>query len=187
MTSPSEEHLQTAKEVLRYLNGTRTLGICYTNKPEVNIYSDASYGTAIGRASYTGWVAIEYDGAVSWASQKQRCTAQSTMEAEFIAASEASREVAWLEKLWKEIVPTRQTPTLWCDNEAALAITGTTKHHNKAKHIDIRYFFIRDDMVKKGRLKVQHVAGADQVADALTKQLPIEKFNKCCREMGLRS
>ncbi len=130
---------------------------------------------------------MDYNGAISWASQKQKSTAQSSMEAEFIAASEAAREVAWLEKLWKEIKPVRQIPTLWCDNEAALAITGTTKHHNRAKHIDIRYFFIRNDMVKRGRLKVQHIPGADQIADALTKQLSIEKFKKFRHEMGLRS
>jgi len=93
------------------------------------------------------------------------------MEAEFVAASEASREIAWLEKLWKDIKPSQETPTLWCDNEAALAITGTTKHHNRAKHIDIRYFFIRNDMVKRGRLK----------------QLSIDQFKKFRHGMGLRS
>jgi hypothetical protein len=76
---------------------------------------------------------------------------------------------------------------LWFDNEAALAIIGTTKHHNKARHIDIRYFFIRTDMVKRGRLEVQHIAGADQITDALTKQLLVDKFKQCCREMGFKS
>lgn len=109
------------------------------------------------------------------------------MEAEFIAASEASREVAWLEKLWKEIMPARPIPTLWCDNNAATAITSTTKHHSKAKHIGVRYFFIRNNMVKRGRLQVKHIAGADQTADALTKQLPFDKFIKHRQEMGLRS
>jgi len=110
------------------------------------------------------------------------------MEAEFIAASEASREIAWLEKLWKDIKPsTHEIPTLWCDNDAALAITGTTKHHNRAKHIDIRYFFIRNDMVKRGRLKVQYLPGNEQIADALTKQLSVDKFQQFRHEMGLRS
>ena len=109
------------------------------------------------------------------------------MEAEFVTASEASREITWLEKLWKDIKPSQETPTLWCDNEAALAITGTTKHHNRAKHIDIRYFFIRNDMVKRGRLKVQHLPGSEQIADALTKQLSIDQFKKFRHGMGLRS
>jgi hypothetical protein len=186
MTSPSEEHLQVAKAMLRYLGGTISTGILYTNKPEVKIFSDASYGTAEDRGSYLGWIVIDYNGAISWASQKLKSTAQSSMEAEFIAASEASREVAWLEKIWTNIRPVHQAPTLWCDNKAAQAITGTTKHHNRAKHIDIRYFFIRNDMVKRGRLKVQHIPGADQVADALTKQLPIDQFKRFRHEMGLR-
>lgn len=187
MTSPSEEHLRVAKEMLRYLNGTLTTGVLYSGPPKFDAYSDASYGTANDRTSYLGWVMIDYGGAISWSSQKQKCTAQSTMEAEFIAASEASREVAWLEKLWKEIKPSYEVPTLWCDNAAALAITGTTKHHNRAKHIDVRYSFIRNDMVKRGRLKVQHLPGTEQIADALTKQLPVEKFQQFRHEMGLRS
>jgi hypothetical protein len=187
MTSPAIEHLRVSKEMLRYLQGTINLGILYSNNPEANIYADASWGTAEDRTSYTGWVVIDYNGAISWASQKQKCTAQSSMEAEFIAASEASREVAWLEKLWKEIKPAQKTPTLWCDNEPALAITGTTKYHNRAKHIDIRYSFIRNDMVKRGRLKVEYIPGADQIADALTKQLSIDQFKRFRYEMGLRS
>ena len=60
-------------------------------------------------------------------------------------------------------------------NEAALAIIGTTKHHNKARHIDIRYFFIRNKMVNRGGLEVQHIAVAAQIADALTK--PFRSIN----------
>jgi hypothetical protein len=188
MTSPSVEHLLVAKEFLRYLQGTITTGILYSGLPDTaHIYSDASWGTGPDRASYLGWITMDYGGAISWASQKLKSSALSTMEAEFIAASEASREIAWLEKLWKEIKPGQETPTLWCDNEAALAITGTTKHHNRAKHIDIRYFFIRNDMVKRGRLKVQHIPRAEQIADALTKQLELDEFKRFRHEMGLRS
>ena len=187
MTSPSADHLRVAKEILQYLAGTLTIGILYCGPPKFDIYSDASYGIGKDRTSYLAWITIDYGGAISWSSQKLKSTAQSTMEAEFVAASEASREIAWLEKLWKDIKPSQETPTLWCDNEAALAITGTTKHHNRAKHIDIRYFFIRNDMVKRGRLKVQHLPGSEQIADALTKQLSIDQFKKFRHGMGLRS
>ena len=187
MTSPSADHLRVAKEILRYLAGTLTIGILYCGPPKFDTYSDASYGIGKDRTSYLAWITIDYGGAISWSSQKLKSTAQSTMEAEFVAASEASREIAWLEKLWKDIKPSQETPTLWCDNEAALAITGTTKHHNRAKHIDIRYFFIRNDMVKRGRLKVQHLPGSEQIADALTKQLSIDQFKKFRHGMGLRS
>ena len=137
MTSPSADHLRVAKEILRYLAGTITIGILYCGPPKFDVYSDASYGIGKDRTSYLGWITIDYRGAISWSSQKLKSTAQSTMEAEFITASEASREITWLEKLWKDIKPLQETPTLWCDNEPALAITSTTKHHNKAKHIDI--------------------------------------------------
>jgi hypothetical protein len=49
-----------------------------------------------------------------------------------------------------------------------------TKFHNKAKHIKIRYFFIRNDIVQRDRLRVQAIESKEQVANALTKQLPID-------------
>jgi len=71
------------------------------------------------------------------------------MEAEFIAANETTKEVAWFEKLWKDIKPAKQpTPTLWCDNEVAIVIINIIKYHSKAKYIGTRYFFVRNDMVK---------------------------------------
>ena len=105
MISPSAEHLQVAKEILRYLVGTISIGIIYSGPPKFDIYSDASYGSGEDRTSYLGWVTIDYGGAISWSSQKLKSTALSSMEAEFVAASEASREIAWLKKLWKDIKP----------------------------------------------------------------------------------
>jgi len=60
-----------------------------------------------------------------------------------------------------------------------------SKFHNKSKHIEIRYMFVHTDMVKKGKIKVKHVPGTDQIADILTKQLPGEAFRKHARAMGL--
>ena len=161
MTSPSADHLQVAKEILQYFASIITIRIIYAGPPKFNIYSDASYRTGENWTSYLGWVIINYGGVISWLSQKLKSIAQSSIEAEFITASKASREIAWFKKLWKDIKPSQETPTLWCDNEAALTIAGTIKHHNRAKHINIRYFFIWNDMVKRGRLKVQHLPGSE--------------------------
>src|SRR5204862_418681 len=86
MTSPSADHLRVAKEILRYLAGTITIGILYCGPPKFDVYSDASYGIGKDRTSYLGWITIDYGGAISWSSQKLKSTAQSTMEAEFVAA-----------------------------------------------------------------------------------------------------
>ncbi|KAI0999902.1 hypothetical protein K3495_g8296 [Podosphaera aphanis] len=92
------------------------------------------------------------------------------MEAEIMAASEGAKELAWMEKT---------------DNEAAMELSKTTKFHNKAKHIEIKYLFVRNDMMQRNRISVKHVAGNDQIADVLTKQLPKEKFQKLISGFGL--
>jgi hypothetical protein len=77
------------------------------------------------------------------------------------------------------------TPTLYCDNQSGLDWMKDSKFHNKSKHIEIRYMYIRTDMVEQSRMKVEHVAGANQMADILTKQLLGEAFRKHARAMGL--
>jgi hypothetical protein len=108
------------------------------------------------------------------------------MEAEFMAASEASKEVAWLEKLNIDLNDKSKIPMLYCDNQGAVELIHNTKFHNRAKHIDIRYHHIRDDMDQKDKLKVVHISGSDQPADILTKQLPAQTVRKHIYNLGLR-
>jgi hypothetical protein len=109
------------------------------------------------------------------------------MEAEFMAASEASREAAWLEKLNRDLddlvsIP----PTLYSDNNAAVAHIRDPTYHARAKHIDIRYAFIRNDMVNKDRLYIEHIPGVNQPADILTKQLPVAATRRHLETLGMR-
>ena len=101
MANPTIRHLQLAKQALRYLQGTTNYGITYDQLQPLplqlnayKLYSDATWGTEEDRASFQGWAVLRSEGAISWISQRQKSTALSSMEAEFIAASEASREAA---------------------------------------------------------------------------------------------
>jgi hypothetical protein len=107
------------------------------------------------------------------------------MEAEIIAANEGAKEAAWLEKITLDLHETPQMPILRCDNLGRIDLMKDTKHHNKAKHIEIRYLYIRNDMVQRNRLQIEHIPGTEQLADILTKQLPIDGYRKHCRSMGL--
>jgi reverse transcriptase-like protein len=194
MSRPLYAHFPYAKQLLRYLNGTRDIGIEYSNRLQeghhtYKLYSDATWATEDDRVSFQGWAVVRYGGIVSWAAQRQRSTSQSSMEAEIVSASEAAKEAAWLEKLFVDIGERSTTepfiPTLYCDNQGAIDLMHNPKFHAKAKHIDTRSMFVRNDMVAKKRLKVEHIAGAEQPADMLTKQLPIEVFTKHCRTLGL--
>jgi hypothetical protein len=108
------------------------------------------------------------------------------METEFIVASKASREAAWLEKLNRDLddlalIP----PTLYSDNQSAVALICNPKYHARAKHIDIRYTFIRNDMVAKERLYIEHIPGVNQTADILIKQLPVDATSRYLKTLGM--
>jgi hypothetical protein len=191
MQTPRVLHLRLAKQVLRYLCGSVTAGILYTadhlSDNLYTYYSDATWGSESDRVSFQGWCATRAGGAVLWTAKRQKSVALSSMEAEFMAASEASKEVAWLEKLNVDLNENNsKIPTLYCDNQGAVELIHNTKFHNRAKHIDIRYHHVRDDMVQKEKLEVVHIPGADQPADILTKQLPAQTVRKHVYNLGLR-
>ena len=131
--------------MLRYLKGTATAGITY--KPtqlgdNYTVWSDATWGTEDDRKSFQGYVLIRHRGAISWTANRQKSTAQSTMEAEICAGSEGARQVAWFEKLIKDLDERINTPILIINNAAAKELAKTWKSHSKAKHIKIKEMFI---------------------------------------------
>ena len=201
MAQPLVLHLRLAKQTLRYLRGTSELGIYYGRKGELyewtenrngpkeslyTLFSDATWGTEGDRVSFQGWVTLRAGGAVSWISQRQKSTAQSSMEAEFIAANEAAKEVAWLEKVSSDLQESYEPPELYIDNAGAIDLIHDHKFYSKAKHIDIRFNYIRNDMVHRNRLKVAFISGENQPADLLTKQLPIDRFRQHLHTIGIR-
>ncbi|KAI0991306.1 hypothetical protein K3495_g16881, partial [Podosphaera aphanis] len=94
MSSPNSHHLEMAKHLLRYLNGTRNLGITYAaseaREVEWSAWTDATWGTEEDMKSFQGYTVIWHNGAVSWCANRQKSTALSSMEAEIMAASEGA-------------------------------------------------------------------------------------------------
>ena len=124
--------------------------------------------------------------------QRQKSTAQSLMDLEIIIANKGAKKAAWLEKVIDDLGERERgsdpyIPTLYCDNLGGIDLMKDTKFHNKAKHIEIRYFFIRNDMVQRDRLRVQAIESKEQVADALIKQLSIDSYWKFARIMGINN
>ena len=102
--------------------------------------------------------------------------ALSTAEAEYVAASSASCEVIWLRKLLSDLFDLQMDATcIHCDNQSCVKLSENPVFHDKSKHIEIKYHYIRD-MVQKGALKLQCVVMEEQIADVLTKPLARVKF-----------
>lgn len=100
--SPADIHFTAVKRILKYLRGTVDHGIFFDSKPnnfKFFAYSDADYaGDIVERKSTTGTCFLLGRNIISWSSELQRCTSQSTAEAEYIAASEATKELIWLRR-----------------------------------------------------------------------------------------
>ena len=76
-------------------------------------------------------------------------------------------------------------PELFCDNQGAIDIIKTPRLNKRSKHIDVRYIWLRRDIVEKGKLRIIHIPGKEQPADMLTKQLPVVVFRKHSTALGL--
>jgi hypothetical protein len=191
VTSPRAAHLTAAKRVLRYLKGTRNLTLQFrpTSVQPVG-FSDSNWaGDQSNCKSTGGFVFMLGGGAVSWKSKKQNSIALSSLEAEYIAGSEAAKEAVWLRRLYQELSNTtvnRMQPTVInIDNLGAIKNAENPRFHNRTKHIDIRHHFIRD-LIEKGDISVQHISTNENIADTLTKQLAIASLERHRAAMGLK-
>ncbi|XP_074351332.1 secreted RxLR effector protein 161-like [Apium graveolens] len=100
MERPTTVHLNAVKRILRYVNGTLQFGLVYTKNSGNNIitgYSDSDMGGSLDDRNSTACMAYYLnDSLISWVSQKQRCVALSSCEAEFMAATAVACQGIWL-------------------------------------------------------------------------------------------
>ncbi|KAL0326873.1 UNVERIFIED_CONTAM: Retrovirus-related Pol polyprotein from transposon RE2 [Sesamum angustifolium] len=88
---------------------------------------------------------IKSQGIFSWASKKQATVAQSSAEAEYIAAVATSNQAIWLRRILEDMGEKQEEPTtIYCDNKSAIAITKNPVQHSRTKHIDIKYHSLRE-------------------------------------------
>ena len=107
MENPQAEHWMVVKRIFRYLQGTKSYGLCFKSGDDVDFlgYSDADWaGDLADRKSTSGYVFILMGAPVSWGSKKQSSVSLSTSEAEYIALSLAIQEGKWVHRLLLEIL-----------------------------------------------------------------------------------
>jgi hypothetical protein len=180
-SDPTTTHFRAAQHILRYLQATKDISITYGTSKDLtaNRFADADWGSdRDDRKSVTGYVFMINNGPVSWTSHKQSTVATSTMEAEYMALSDASREVIARQQLFTDLNISIPIPRVYSDNQAALAIAQNPVHHQHSKHIDIRYHFIRH-AVQNDQLIIDYVPTAAQTADLLTKALGPQAHARC--------
>ena len=189
---PSITHLTAAKRVIRYLQGSKSLGITYS-KGELHGYADSDFAGDVDNAKSTGgYVFLMRSGAVSWSSKKQSTVATSTTHAEYIAGFEAAREAAWLQLLLDNIkvtgipIPSEKPITIYEDNSGCVALTKNPANHSKTKHIHIKYHYLHQQS-EAGEIQLIHCGTNDMIADILTKALLPEKHERFVKAMDMET
>ena len=176
------------------MKATRNYCIVYrksTNVPILDVigYSDSDFASdEDDRKSYTGYVFLINDGAVVWSTHKQSTVAFSTMEAEYMALSDAAREALAQRQLFEELrIPSASKPvTLLTDSQTVLDISENPANYRKAKHIDIRYHAVRH-YIRERKIEIDYIPSSYQPADIFTKALGHSKHHRFCQMMGLRN
>ncbi|GKB52820.1 hypothetical protein Tco_0903573 [Tanacetum coccineum] len=150
-------------------------------------YSDADHaGCQDTRRSTSGSAQFLGDKLVSWSSKKQKSTAISSTEAEYIALSGCCAQILWMRSQLTDYGFTFNKIPLYCDNKSAIALCCNNVQHSRAKHIDVRYHFIKEQ-VENGIVELYFVRTEYQLADIFTKPLPRERFNFLIEKLGMRS
>lgn len=181
----SEPHWKAVKRIFRYLTGTIDLVLRYDSREDLEAYSDSDWGSNIDdRKSCSGFVLKMSGGAISWCSKKQPIVALSTTEAEYIALSQALREVMWFDQFQREVEKNSATITIWCDNQSAMQLANLEAYRQRSKHIDIRFHHIREK-INDGTVIVKFLETEKMTADSLTKAVPAEKTKFCRIGMGI--
>lgn len=150
-------------------------------------YSDSDLACDVDdRKSTTGVAFFLGTSMVSWLSQKQEVVALSSCEAEYIATATEAQQGVWLERLLGDLL--NRDPgkvVLNIDNKSAISLCKNPVFHDRSKHIDTRYHYIRN-CIEEGTVDVEYISTEDQLADILTKPLGRVKFIEMRKKICLR-
>ena len=148
MQCGSELHLRAAKRVIRYIKGTSDFGVKFTRSKELKSvsFSDGDWGGSIDDMRSTLGYCFAFGSSIfSWISKKQETVAQSTAEAEFVAAIAVVNQALWLRKILLDLnLEQKESIEIFVDNQAAIVISHNPVFHGKTKHFNIKLFFLRE-------------------------------------------
>lgn len=190
MEALDQSHLNAAKRILHYIKGTINDGLFYSCVDYFKLvgYSDSDWGRDLDeRKSTSGFAFFMANAVFTWSSKKQPIVTLSTCEAEYVAANSAVCHAIWLRNLLENLGFPQESPTeVHVDNRSAIALAKNPVFHERSKHIDTRFHFIREH-VKQKEVELVYCKSYDQVADIFTKPLKHDVFGRLKLMLGMKT
>ncbi|GKD99881.1 hypothetical protein Tco_1387865 [Tanacetum coccineum] len=186
---PTEKHLKEVKWIFWYLKNTIHMGLWYPKDTgfELTAFSDSDdAGCLDTRKSTSGGIQfLGGDNLVNWSYKKQDCTSMSTTEVEYVSLSACCAQVLRMRTQLSDYGFHFNKIPMYCDSKATIAISCNPVQQSRTKHIDVRYYFIKEH-VKKGIVELFFVETEYQLADLFTKALSKDRFKYLVRRLSMR-
>lgn len=185
-SSPGIKHWTALIKLLGYVNKTRDYKLNLTcHNSQIITYSDADFAAnRDDRTSLGGQLVLLNKSPIGWRTFKEKCVSLSTMEAEFVAMTEATKETIWFNRILTECFNRKILkgklikPILYVDNMATIDFVKSPIENYRSKHIDVKLFFVRD-LVYKNLFELKYIKSKDNLADIFTKPMTkteLERF-----------
>jgi hypothetical protein len=172
---------------MRYLCITPKFGLWYSSSFVLSLcgYSDADFaGCLLERKSTSGTFQFLSTSLVSWSSRKQSSVSLSTIEVEYVAAASCCSQLLCMMATLQDFGLDFHHAPLLCDSTSAISVAKNLVLHSRTKHIDDRFYFLRDHY-EKGNIELRYIDTTRQLADILTKPLDQKTFVHLQGELGV--
>lgn len=176
-SNPGISHWMGLLKLLGYVKYTKDLQLNLSKITDLNLitYTDADFANnKDDRTSMGGMIVLIDKVPITWRSSKQKLVCLSSMESEFVALTEASKELIWYQRILKEgeeceiFKLGKNAPTLFADNQACMDFTKSPIENHRSKHIDVKLFFVRDLIYQK-TFDLKYISSKLNMADIFTK------------------
>jgi hypothetical protein len=194
VSSPNEAAWKELLRVIKYALDTRDFGLkLNVNRDrrangqwEMTCYSDSDYaGNPDTRRSVSGHVIFLNGIPISFSSKAQRSVTLSSSEAEWIALSEAVKEIVFIVNLLKDLNINVATPIIVnVDNQGAIFMAYNANTSARTRHVDIRTKYVREYCSGENPLiKIVFCISENNVSDICTKNLQGELYSKHSKQL----